>query len=211
MKKIILTLAIVATGLLSFSATNYETSMKEVLKSYRTDEAKNFSNYAAKMEKIAKKFSNEAEAYSWAAFFNTIVGFNESDAKKKDEVLKKAEKQIDKAIELDANNDEFYVIKAMVFQGQLLVDPQNRGMEYSAKAERMISKALELNPNNARAYYLRAQNVYNRPAQYGGGAKKALPIIKTAKKLIDKQNVTNELAPAWGKEEIESLLKACKK
>ena len=211
MKKIILTLAIVATGLLSFSATSYETSMKEVLKSYRTDEVKDFSNYAAKMEKISKKFPKQADAYSWSAFFNAIVGFNESDSEKKDEVFKKAEKQIDKAIELDAENDEFYVIKAMVFQGQLLVDPQNRGMEYSAKAEKMIKKALELNPNNARAYYLRAQNVYNRPAQYGGGAKNALPVIKTAKKLIDKQNVTNELAPTWGKEEIEVLLEACKK
>ncbi len=211
MKKIILTLAIVATGLLSFSATNYETSMQEVLKSYRTDKTKNFADYAANMEKISKNFSDKAEAYSWAAFFNTIIGFNQADTRKKEEVLAKALIQINKAIELDAKNDEFYVNKAFVFQSQLLIDPQKRGREYSEKANKMIAKALELNPKNARAYYLKAQNVYNRPAQYGGGAKNALPVIKTAKKLIDKQNVTNELAPTWGKEQIEVLLKACQK
>ena len=211
MKKIILTLAIVATGLFSFAAENYETSVKDVLNSYRTDETKNFANYAAKMEKISKKFSDQSEAYSWAAFFNTIVGFNQTDVKKKEAVLAKAEKQINKAIEIDATNDEFYVIKAFVFQGQLLVNPQARGQEYSAKADKMIAKALELNPENARAYYLKAQNVYNRPAQYGGGAKNALPIITKAKQFIDAQDTTNELAPKWGKEEIEELLKACKK
>ena len=211
MKKIILTLAIVAIGLFSFAASNYETSVKEVLSSYRTDENKDFGNYADKMEKISKRFPAKAEAYSWAAFFNSIKGFNEADVKKKETILAKAEKQINKAIEIDASNDEFYVIKALVFQSQLLVDPRARGQEYSAKADRMIAKALELNPENARAYYLKAQNIYHRPAQYGGGAKNALPIIKTAKKLIDAQNITNELAPKWGKEEIEELLKACKK
>jgi tetratricopeptide (TPR) repeat protein len=163
------------------------------------------------MEKISEKFPEKAESYSWSAFFNAINGFNEADTKAKDVILAKAEKQIDKAIEIDANNDEFYVIKAMVFQGQLLVDPQMRGQEYSAKADKMIAKALELNPENARAYYLKAQNIYDRPEQYGGGAKNALPIIKTAKKLIDKQEITNKLAPSWGKEEIEELLNTCKK
>ena len=210
MKKIILTLAIVATGIFSYAAANYETSMKEVINSYRTDDAKNFANYAAKMEKISKKFPKQAEAYSWAAFFNSIEGFNQTDVKKKEAVLAKAEKQINKAIEIDENNDEFYVIKALVFQSQLLVDPRARGQEYSAKADRMIAKALELNPENARAYYLKAQNIYHRPAQYGGGAKNALPTIKKAKQFIDAQEITNELAPKWGKEEIEELLKACK-
>ena len=211
MKKIILTLAVFVTGLVTFGAANYETSMKEVLDNYRSENRKSFADLATSMESISADYPNKSESYFWSSFFNTIVGFNESDLKKKDEVLNKAKDQIDKAIELDSKNDEYYVQKAMVFQGQLLVDPQNRGRDYSAKADRMISKALELNPNNARAYYLKAQNIFHRPSQYGGGAKKALPIIKEAKKLIDKQDTSNALMPVWGKEEIEELLKACKK
>ena len=75
----------------------------------------------------------------------------------------------------------------------------------------MLQKAQTINKNNPRAEFLRAQNVYYRPAQYGGGKEKALPLFEESAKLFKHQNTDNYLFPVWGEKTNGEMIKNCRK
>ena len=92
-----------------------------------------------------------------------------------------------------------------------MTNPQKYGQSYSAKANELLQKAKELNNINPRAEFLLAENVYYRPAQYGGGKKVALPLFEKAAVLFRKQNTDSYLMPVWGEQTNAKMINQCKK
>ena len=213
MKKSILTLAVVILSVLTFGSTsNFEKLMKQNLETVRSNnENTDFKNMGNEFAKIAKHNKERFEPLYYSAYCYIISSWQITETTDKNAVLSKAKSQIDKAIKISPNNDELLVLEAFYYQAMIMMDPANNGQKYSMKAEELLQKAQYFNKANPRAEFLRAQNNYYRPAQYGGGKEKALPLFKKAAILFENQNTNSYLFPVWGKETNTKMIKQCEK
>jgi len=213
MKKSILTLAVVILTVVAFGNTNkFEKLMKQNLEIVRSNsESTSYSNLGDEFEKIAKHNKQRFEPLYYSAYCYIISSWQITDVTKKTVVLSKAKLQIDKAIKISSNNDELLVLEAFYYQAMIMTNPKKYGQSYSAKANELLQKAKELNNINPRAEFLLAQNVYYRPAQYGGGKKVALPLFEKAATLFEQQNTDNYLLPIWGEQTNAAMIKQCEK
>ena len=211
MKKSILTAAVVFLSVVTFGNTNnFEKLMKQNLETARAmGEKTDYKNLGDEFAKIAKHNKKRFEPLYYSAYCYIVSSWQFKDLPEKANVLTMAKKQIDKAASLSANNDEILVLEAFYYQAMIMMDPTNNGQKYSMKAEELLRKAQAINKNNPRAEFLRAQNVYYRPAQYGGGKEKALPLFEESAKLYNQQKTNDYLLPVWGEETNGEMIKQC--
>ncbi len=187
---------------------NYSKSMKTTMKQmYNAKGASDLQDAANTFERIAQAEKNHWLPWYYAAYSTINKCFMGISSGQIDQELDKAQSYIDKARELDANNDEIEVLQGFLYQARIQVDPQNRGQQYSMKSGASFGKALELNPDNPRADFLVAQNLLYTPEAFGGGAKVACPRYKAAAEKFAKFKPASELAPGWGEEMNELMLK----
>ena len=212
MKKSILTLAVAIIAVVAFGNSNkFEKLMKQNLEIVRSNsDSTSYSNLGDEFEKIAKQNKKHFEPLYYSAYCYIISSWQIADVAEKIVVLSKAKAQIDKAIKISSNNDELFVLEAFYYQAMIMTNPQKYGQSYSAKANELLQKAQAINKANPRAEFLLAQNVYYRPAQYGGGKKVALPLFEKAAVLFKKQNTDNYLLPIWGAETNRKMIQQCK-
>ena len=212
MKKSILTAAVVFLSVVTFGNTNnFEKLMKQNLEIARAmGEKTDYKNLGDEFAKIAKHNKTRFEPLYYSAYCYIVSSWQIKDLPEKANVLTMAKKQIDKTAGLSANNDEILVLEAFYYQAMIMMDPANNGQKYSMKAEELLRKAQALNKNNPRAEFLRAQNIYYRPAQYGGGKEKALPLFKESAKLFKNQSTSNYLLPVWGEKTNGEMIKQCR-
>lgn len=213
MKRIILTTALVLFTLTSHSKpTDFESMMKSKLEILRSvNEDIDFKELGDEFAKIYKKNKERFEPLYYSAFCHIMSSWQQSDPGSKIKILEKSIEQINRAKELTVNNDELLVIEALYYQAMILVNPVKYGQSLSVKAEELLRKAQAMNKNNPRAKFLRAQNLYYRPEQFGGGKEKALPLFEKAAELFDNQDTDNYLQPVWGSKTNNEMLEICKK
>ena len=123
-----------------------------------------------------------------------------------DQQLDKAQELLDKASELDANNDEIEVLQGFIYQARIQVDPQSRGQQYSMKANAAFAKASQINPDNPRPDFLIAQNLLYTPEAFGGGKEAACAKYQSAAEKFANFNPESDIAPNWGKEMNEQMM-----
>ena len=213
MKKSILTLAVVIITVVATGSNNkFEILMKQNLEVLRANsESTSYSNLGDEFEKIAKHNKKHFEPIYYSAYCYIISSWQITDEQDKTAVLSKAKSQIEKAKKISPNNDELLVLEAFYYQAIIMANPQKYGQSYSGKANELLKKAQAINKANPRAEFLLAQNVYYRPAEYGGGKTVALPLFKKAEKLFNQQNTTDYLSPVWGEQTNEQMIKQCEK
>lgn len=213
MKKSILTVAVVILSVVTYGSTNnFEKLMKQNLATLRANsDNTDYQKMGDEFEKIAKHNKNRFEPLYYSAYCYIISSWQITDVTKKTIVLDKAKSQIDKAIVISPNNDEILVLEAFYYQAMIMVNPQKYGQSYSAKANELLKRAQGVNKANPRAEFLLAQNIYYRPAEYGGGKKVALPLFEKAAKLFIQQNTDNYLLPVWGETTNSKMIEQCKK
>ena len=209
MKNVILTLAFVLTGIFTFASTGFENSMKTSLEKLRADNASNYIELAEAFTKIGIEYKDRFEPFYYSAFCYILESWKIEDPTKKKEILTSAKAQLDKANKLVSNNDELMVMEALYYQAYLLINPREYGNTYSTKAEQLLQTAQAINKSNPRALFLRAQNIYHRPAEYGGGKEKAYPMFKESAKLFKQQSTDNYLLPLWGEDTNKAMIKQC--
>ncbi len=146
------------------------------------------------------------EAICWVR-----MGFLEPDESRKDHYFDKAESFIRKGIRKYPNESEWYVLRALMNQGRILVSVIARGMRYINEIENDLRRAKRLAPENPRAYFLLGQSYLNKPGFIGGSKQTALYYFKKAKEKFEKQAALNSpLHPTWGEQENEEALKQLK-
>ncbi len=211
-KSILTTAAVVLLSVITFGSTsNFENMMKSNLEIVRAgDETTDFTNLGDEFAKIAKKNKNRFEPLYYSAYCFIISSWQISDTDQKQKVLEKAIDQISIAKKLTSNNDELLVLEAFYYQAMIMINPVEYGQKYSMKAEGLLRSAQTINKDNPRAEFLRGQNLYYRPAQFGGGKEKALPLFKNAAELFKNQNTDDYLQPVWGSKTNSEMLKVCK-
>ena len=208
---IVLTL-VFASGLLAQNKNEYKQAMGAALSemSALTDN-KAYLDLANKFQRIAENETTEWLPAYYNALCTAIYSFGETDKTKVDPLLDQAQKMVDKAFKIKANESEIWILQGMVYQARIMVDPMTRGPLYIQKANESFAKAEVLNPENPRVYYLQGQSLMNTPAMYGGGKDVAKPLFQKAHDKFLTFKPADELSPNWGKEPTEQILKTYEK
>jgi hypothetical protein len=210
MKSIILIFCFII-GVTAFAQDDkYMNTMKNtLLEMDKAESMESMQLLANKFERIAVAEKDKWHPYYYASLTYVFMSYQEENGELKDQLLDKAEKLVESALSLNSEESEIYVIKAMLDQARIQVDPMARGMVYSQKAEKSLGKAESLNAENPRIYYIKAMSVMYTPAAYGGGMENACPLFKKAQNLFEKFKPVNEIAPKWGKENNSEYFKKC--
>jgi hypothetical protein len=208
MKKLLL-LFILGFSILSIAQGKYEAGMKKGL-----SDAKNAKSSAemlassAFFERIANAEKDKWLPYYYASYYHLMAGWMDDKADK-DKVAEKSMELIIKAEALESNNSELFCLRQMLATMQMTVDPMTRWMTYGQQASKALADAKKADSTNPRIYFLEGQSTMNTPEQFGGGKKKAKPILEKAVELYTNFQPVSEFHPTWGKEDAESSLKAC--
>ena len=178
----------------------------------KMDSVQNLSemmNVSAQFDMLAAKWGNEWSTNYYAAYAKIIASFIVQDIKKKDLFLDEAEKYFGKVKTIDSQNDETWVLAALITNARISVDGQNRGAQYGGIFNQNLSKAEKINPDNPRIYYLKGTSLFYTPEMYGGGKALAKPLFEKAKELFTKEARTSVLKPNWGEKQNLDYLKQC--
>ena len=166
-------------------------------------------NVSAQFDMIAAKWEKEWSANYYAAYAKVIASFIVQDNIKKDLFLDEADKYLGKLKTIDNQNDETWVMAALITNARISVDGQNRGMQYGGEFNQDMAKAEKINPGNPRIYYLKGTSLFYTPEMYGGGKAKAKTYFEKAKDLFAKESKTSVLKPVWGEKQNLDYLKQC--
>lgn len=201
MKKIVL----LSASLLMFGLQSMAQDFKEPLQKTYAEFDTTWNNQARKVELgnkivlIAKKWNTEWLPAYYAAYSRTVLTYNETDNKKKDAYLNEADGFLDEAVALlGKDNDETHVLRAMIANARIGVDPQARWQKYGGIFDENLDKAKELNPDNPRIYTLRGISKFYTPKMFGGGKDAAMPFFEKAEGLYAKQTEGDITKPYWG-------------
>jgi len=214
MKKLIIVTVLLSASFLSFSQSDkYIAAMKKNLAAIDSSfkNPADLLTLANNFERIATAEKNQWLAYYYAAFCQVNYGFMQQDKDKTDGLADKATDLINKADSLMPNNSEVSCIKSMIASCHMMVNPMQRYMEYGPESNSNMEKAMQQDPANPRPYYLKGQGLMYTPEQFGGGCKTAKPVLQTALDKYNSFTPANELAPTWGKAQVEGLMKGCNK
>lgn len=153
-----------------------------------------------KLVLIAKKYPNEWATNYYAAYSKVQMAFMEQDGAKKDALLDEADQYREEAAKLfGKDNDEMYVLTAMIANARIGVAPQARWQKYGKIFNDNLDKAKALNPDNPRIYLQRGISKFYTPKMFGGGKKAALPYFEKAEGLFAKESSGDITKPYWGK------------
>lgn len=208
MKVNIITLLILCIGANALAQDNqdYMTIMVKQKKAFRMAATeKDFQDLAGNFERIAGAETDQWHPLYYASFCYINMSFVSKDIVKKDVYLDKAQELIDRAIEIYPEESELFVLKGLIYQGRIQIDPQQRGKTYALKANEALNKAKEFNPDNPRAYYLLGLNVLHSPKSIGGGEDAACNFFKKAVEKFEKYVAPHVLSPTWGAEENDQV------
>lgn len=145
--------------------------------------------------------------YYYASYLYIISSFTDTVSTNKDVYLDQAEKVLALADSLQPNESENYLLKGLISQARLQIDPMNRYMKYGTSMNANFQKAIMLDQTNPRPEYLLGMTLYYTPEQFGGGVKKAKASFEISMKKFDEFVPKNELMPVWGKRQLENFMK----
>jgi hypothetical protein len=210
---------IVKSIVLLFSFTgivaNAQTMEEGLTKAYvQFDSAKTTTEMmaaSAAFDLVASTYPDSLMPNYYAAYCKAVASYAypEEDMKSKDMILDQADMYFEKVKMLNSENDETYVLGALLANARLAVDGGNRWQQYGPIFDKNLESAKALNPNNPRIYYLKGIALFFTPKMFGGGAKKALVYFEKAKPFFDAQTETSVLKVHWGKTENEEYRQKC--
>ena len=211
MKQMIL-LGAMALSVLSAQAQDFKAPLEKTFTIFDSTMSQDIRiEQANKLALIAKKYDGEWSVHYYAAYSKVFLSYFEKDVTKKDAYLDDADKEKEDAVSLlKKNNDETYVLAAMIANARMAVDPMNRWQKYGGIFSSSLESAKEINPNTPRMYYLQGTSKFFTPKAYGGGKKIALPYFEKAKELFAKETTTDIAVPHWGKDKTEYFIAQCK-
>jgi hypothetical protein len=161
-------------------------------------------------ERIGNAEKNQWLPFYYAAVAQVWHAFMTQDTKQFDPLADKATAFLAKAEELEKNNSEIALLKAMIATVKMSADPMNRYMQYGAIIQQHTTEAKTLDPTNPRPYMWEAQGISRTPEQFGGGCANAKPVFEEAAKRFETFRPASEIHPNWGKEQNQQAYNACK-
>lgn len=207
-------LIILAISLFSISVSGQEDSYTSAMKStlLQMDQAtgaEHYLNCANRFERIASAEKSKWMPYYYASHCLALMSFEESNGEQRDKILDRAQDLLDQSMELNSDESvksELQVLQAFIYPSRIMVDPMGRGLIYFEKMFTSLETARSLNPENPRSYFLEGSYKLNIPAEMGGGAEAARPILEQALTLYASFSSSDPLWPTWGEEATRTEL-----
>lgn len=212
MKKIVLLLTLLATGLAlnAQSQEAYIKAMTKGLEAMSTAQSQEDRQAAAgQFERIAAKVEDQWHPHYYAALNYINMSFNAPDLEAKDALTEKAQKFIDHALKLEPKNVEVVTLQGYNYLAQLAADPGSRGQSLSPKAMQQFGLARSLDGENPRAMMLMAQMQYGTAQFFGSPTDDACNLAKKSIPIFDAEEKGKSFDPTWGKEVAEGLIGQC--
>ena len=213
MKKITLISLLSFFSLITFAQSEkYTNAMKKNIALLDSAFAKsdNFLSMANTFERIGTTEKTEWLPFYFAAYCRVNYAFMQKDPSGNDPIAEKATALINIADSLQPNNSEISCVKSMIASVQMLVNPQQRFMQYGAASQKELQKAMQQDPANPRPYMLKGQSLKYTPEQFGGGCKNAMPQLEIAMEKFTSFKAVSEIYPSWGKSYTGDIIKQCK-
>ena len=213
MKKITLFSLLSFFSLITFAQSEkYTNAMKKniILLDSAFAKPNNFLSLANTFERIGTSEKTEWLPFYYAAYCRVNYAFMQKDPAGNDPIAEKATVLINTADSLQPNNSEISCVKSMIASVQMLVNPQQRFMQYGAASQKELQKAMQQDPTNPRSYMLKGQSLKYTPEQFGGGCKNAMPQLEIAMEKFTSFKPVSEIYPSWGKSYNEGIIKQCK-
>lgn len=164
-----------------------------------------------KLTMIAKKWNSEWTSHFYNAYSKAVLSYMEKEEAKRDAYVDEADKELSEAVGiLGKDNDETYVMAAMVANARMAVKPQGRWQKYGKIFDENLQKAKAINAENPRIYYLQGTSKFFTPKMFGGGKKAALPYFEKAEGYFAKETDADMSKPYWGKIQNQYFLKESK-
>ena len=212
MKKIILSIAVVLVSLASMAQkSEFLETMGETLGQFST--CRNVSDFQAlgnKFQMVATVEKDEWLPLYYHAYCFIVMSFMEpTDAVKKDNYLDEAEKSIGKLIAMVPNEAEVFTLQSFYFTARLVVNPMERGQEFSGLSGQAIGKALAIDPTNPRARLMKLQMDLGSAKFFGQDTKSFCPQAKELQASWDNFKPKSPIHPVWGKDQVEGIVKGC--
>lgn len=166
---------------------------------------------SAEIDKVKAQYPDNWIPAYYSAYCAVQMSYFDPNAKLKDIYLDAADRSLAVVEKSCPLKDEVYVLKAMIANARLAVDPEKRWKEYGKIFEENLELAKKENENNPHIYLSKALSVYYTPKMFGGGAKNAMEYFTKARekyKLITVQTIDK---PYWGSMITEYMIGECEK
>lgn len=167
------------------------------------DTSKNISVWKqsiAKLEALTK-----ANPDQWLLQYYTGWAYTQPSFQAEAEKLSdKAEPYVKKALELQPSNTETLTLMAYWLSARINAS-KARGVTLGAESRSYAEKAIEADSTNPRAYLIKALVTYYTPAVFGGGKKKAEPIVQETTRRFAAFKPETPLDPHWGNDICQQL------
>lgn len=199
-------LVLLTTSFIAQGQTDWKPSLKEELK--QLDKTTDFTTWQHSAEKIG----NLAAAHpdEWLLQYYTGWAYTQSSfiapGEQAETATEKAEPYVKKALDLQPGNTETLTLMAYWLSARIK-SHSSRGMSLGPESRTYSEKAIAADSANPRAYLVKALVVYHTPALFGGGKKKAAPIVEEAGQRFAGFKPKDELEPHWGNELYKELQK----
>ncbi|MDP3180434.1 MAG: hypothetical protein Q8M67_01285, partial [Bacteroidota bacterium] len=205
-------LAVVFVSLVSKAQKpEYFQTMGETLGQYaKCQSVEDFQALGNKFEMIANVEKSEWLPLYYHAQCYVLMSFLEQgDGAKKDGYLDVAEKSVTKLMEMAPGEAEVFVLQAFYLTGRLVVNPMERGQEYSGLVGQANGKALAIDPTNPRAKMMKIQMDMGSAPYMGLDPKSFCPAAKELLSVWDNFQPKSPIHPNWGKDQVEGMVKGC--
>lgn len=212
MKTTLITLAFMLVSFAGISQKNeYYQAMGESLGQYAS--CRSVDDFQALGNKFSLIAGNEKEEWLplyYHAHCYIIMSFMEpSDAARKDAFLDVAEKSINQIVGMAPGEADVFALQAMFYTCRLVVNPMERGQQFSMLSGQAVGRALGINPMNPRARLIKLQNEMGTAKYYG---KDPAEYCGQARELLagwDTFQPKSALHPVWGKDQAMELVSSC--
>ncbi len=149
---------------------------------------------AAALHQAAEKAAGDANAWYRSAIAYSYAAEVATEMRDKADAQRTAEAgvaDIDKAIELNGRNADYYRVLGTLCGQVIPANPIMGALVYGKRAKEALDKALEMDPKSPRAFVAHGVGYYYLPVNMGGGPDNAIRDFKQAIALDPKS------ADAW--------------
>jgi len=186
---------------------------KAVIQLDSTVDPEQYLQLSSTFESISKTEKNEWLPDYYASYCYILAVFYDldycRDTNKIDKYIDKAEFFINEANTISPNNSEITTLNGLVNWSRIVVDPLSRGEKYTTIAMQYWKEAEKQDSLNPRPFLLEGQNILGLTKIFGGGKKKAKPVIASAVAKYNAFVPKSDISPKWGQKWAEDLLKEC--
>ena len=208
MKKSILTLIIVLSGILAQGQSQYEQGMNKAFELWKTN---NTTEASAMFERIASVEQHNWLPNYYVALVNTTTAFQVlNDKQKVTALLNKAQETLDIEFVKNPENAEILVLQALIYTAWIASDPMTNGMKLSGKVMELYAKAERIAPNNPRVIFGKAEFEIGGARYFKQDTSAMCAQIEKAIGLFATFKPETAFHPCWGLDRAKGELKNCK-